>query len=98
MSAYVTSSTATKQKGDVILGHLKFKIKLFNFLYKHVNWIMSKQQDVTGASTDAHLSRHAATHRMEFQVILMTIVVMYIGTEGIPVMMVLLWTETCRVQ
>jgi len=32
---------------------------------------------------------------MEFQVILMTIVVMYIGTESIPLMMVLLWTETC---
>jgi len=35
---------------------------------------------------------------MEFQVILMTIVVMYIGTESIPLMMVLLWTETCRVE
>ena len=42
--------------------------------------------------------QHAATHRMEFQVILMTIVVMYIGTESIPLMMVLLWTETCRVE
>lgn len=38
VSAYVTSSIAAKQKGEVILGQLKSRINLFSFMYKHVNW------------------------------------------------------------